>query len=56
MIDRNGKPTRVVYECKYCGRRCDLGAISRPDSGQCIRRPKKGDKYQPHSWIIIKKY
>ncbi len=57
MISRTtGKPMRALWRCRYCNRKIDTGATSRPVQGFCDKRPKVGSRMQPHMWVIEKRY
>jgi hypothetical protein len=52
------KNVNVEYMCRYCGARTVRTQTSgRPLPGNCSRRPKNSmGKYQPHSWVISRKF
>ena len=38
----------INWRCKYCG--MSKASRTKPLPGMCLRRPKKGNMSQPHSW------
>ncbi len=51
------KITTIEYMCTHCGQKHSKSAVSgRPAPGNCLRRPKIGGKYQPHRWVINRRY